>query len=196
MTSNHGHETPEYWESIYAERLDWAIDVHLPDVVDGLEPGTAFDIGCGEGQNSRWLAERGWSVLGIDISPTAIAGAREHGSAGSRFEVGDARSWQPEGTFDLVISTYALPPAGKGRDETLTLAATSVAPGGTAYVAEFDQSTEDLWPPDDLVRVDELVRHFGEFQISRAEVITLPHQHDRHAVEWPMAILVAQRAVR
>lgn len=190
----HGHESSEYWEKVYGDKaLDWSVDHLLREVIAGLEPGTALDIGCGEGQNTRFLVEHGWSALGIDISRTAIARARERARAGARFEVIDARSWKPEAQFDLVISTYALPPSGKGRDTALAMAAAAVAPGGTAYVVEFDGSTEDLWPASDLVTVDELVAFFGGFEIERAEVVTIPHQHDDHRGEWPMAVVVAQR---
>ncbi len=190
----HGHETPEYWEEIYADGPgETPVDVLLPEVVAGLQPGTALDVGCGEGQNSRWLAERGWSVLGIDIALTAITRAREGAPAGVRFEVADARFWQPEGVFDLVISTYAL---GSRRDAVLAMAVDAVAPGGTAYVCEFDESADTPWPAEDLVSLDELVSPFDGFEISRAEVLTLPHGHGHGSTEWPVAVVIAQRPVR
>lgn len=190
----HEHETPEYWEGVYGdEPLEWAVDHLLPEVVANVEPGTALDVGCGEGQNSRWLAEHGWSVLGVDIAPTAIARARERALAGTRFEVVDAREWKPDGLFDLVITTYAL---GSRKDAILAMAANAVAPGGMAYVAEFDESTENLFPPEDLVSIDELVAAFEGFDLLRAEVVNLPHQHDQHEREWPMAVVVAQRPAR
>lgn len=39
--------------------------------------GPILDLGCGTGENSLFLADRGYSVLGIDASPRAIAKARE-----------------------------------------------------------------------------------------------------------------------
>jgi SAM-dependent methyltransferase len=195
VSGGYGHETVEYWEHIYAgDSVGWSIDPLLPSIVAGLEPGAALDIGCGEGQNGQFLAERGWSVVGIDVSPTAIERARERALGGVRFEVADARSWEPGGGFDLVVSIYALPPAGKGRREVLSTAARAVAPGGTVYVAEFDESTTDLWPPEDLVSVDELTSAFDGFALERAEVVGMTHFHDDHVKEWPMAILVAQRS--
>jgi tellurite methyltransferase len=38
--------------------------------------GQALDIATGKGQNAIFLAERGFEVLGIDISPVALEGAR------------------------------------------------------------------------------------------------------------------------
>lgn len=189
----HGYETPDYWEGVYTgEPWNWAVDALLPEVAAGLTPGNALDIGCGEGQNCRFLAEHGWDVLGIDFSPTAIGRARERAVPGTTFVVADARVWEPDDPFDLVISTYAL---GSRRDAVLPMAAGAVSPGGTAYVAEFDESTENLWPPEDLVSVDELIDAFEGFDLLRAEVVNLRHQHDRHEKEWPMAVVVARRPV-
>ena len=36
-------------------------------------------IGCGTGSNARFLAERGWQVVAVDLSPTAIAMAAAQG---------------------------------------------------------------------------------------------------------------------
>ncbi|WP_231184763.1 class I SAM-dependent methyltransferase [Haladaptatus sp. DYF46] len=36
-----------------------------------------LDVGCGTGENSFFLADRGYSVLGVDASPRAIEKARE-----------------------------------------------------------------------------------------------------------------------
>jgi SAM-dependent methyltransferase len=38
----------------------------LTNVLQNRGPGKALDLACGEGRHSRWLAERGWQVTGID----------------------------------------------------------------------------------------------------------------------------------
>ncbi|WP_338037967.1 class I SAM-dependent methyltransferase [Nocardiopsis halophila] len=40
--------------------------------VEGLAPGRALDLGCGEGADAVWLAERGWHVAAVDISQVAL----------------------------------------------------------------------------------------------------------------------------
>lgn len=56
----------EYWETRYgdADRI-WSGNVNLvvAGVAAELEPGSALDLGCGEGGDAVWLAERGWRVL-------------------------------------------------------------------------------------------------------------------------------------
>jgi methyl halide transferase len=42
-----------------------------------LQPCTAIDLGCGTGVNAVWLAEMGFDVTAIDISPTAVDRGRQ-----------------------------------------------------------------------------------------------------------------------
>lgn len=61
----------------------------------GSFEGPILDVGCGTGENALFLADRGYSVLGIDASPRAIESARTKADARSiagdvRFEVRDA----------------------------------------------------------------------------------------------------------
>ena len=37
-----------------------------------MPTGHALDLGCGEGGDALWLAERGWPVVAVDISDTAL----------------------------------------------------------------------------------------------------------------------------
>ncbi|MCX2966410.1 class I SAM-dependent methyltransferase [Gordonia aquimaris] len=68
------------WDQRYssADRL-WTADVNpalITEIAD-VEPGTALDVGSGEGADARWLADRGWQVTAVDISQVAIDRARE-----------------------------------------------------------------------------------------------------------------------
>lgn len=49
----------------------------LVELVSGLQPGRALDVGCGTGTQALWLAAHGWDVTGIDVVGKAIAKARE-----------------------------------------------------------------------------------------------------------------------
>ena len=40
--------------------------------IASLTPGRALDLAAGEGRNSVWLAERGWSVTAVDFSRVGL----------------------------------------------------------------------------------------------------------------------------
>ena len=71
------------YRKLSPEEIPWNIE-EPPDALvelldkDRVRPCTAIEFGCGLGNNTRYLSSRGFSVTGVDISPTAIAIAREH----------------------------------------------------------------------------------------------------------------------
>ncbi|HYO00530.1 MAG TPA: class I SAM-dependent methyltransferase [Mycobacterium sp.] len=72
-----------------------------------LRPGRAIDLACGDGRNTRYLAESGWEVEAVDFSPVAIevASGADDGEDIS-YTVGDARAWQPAKPADLVVISF------------------------------------------------------------------------------------------
>jgi SAM-dependent methyltransferase len=65
-----------------------------------------LDVGCGTGRHAIELARRGYSVTGIDLSPSQLARAREKARDAAIsvvFEQRDAREPHFESEFDLVI---------------------------------------------------------------------------------------------
>lgn len=127
-----------------------------------LDSGRALDIGCGEGADALWLAERGWQVLGIDVSDVAIDRAREEALSRrlpgrAEFQRADLREWEPESrAFDLVIAFFVhLPP--DERDLVFTRLAAAVAPGGTLLLVghAVSDATSGVGRPSAHLLVDE-----------------------------------------
>src|SRR5918997_1941704 len=87
-------QAPE-WDARYRER-DGAMWSGRPNgrlvaEVASLAPGRALDVGCGEGADAIWLAQRGWTVTGVDVSAVALERAAQHAvDAG----VGDRIEWR------------------------------------------------------------------------------------------------------
>lgn len=144
VRANPNRTAQQFWDDFYAEHT-WGehgpIGRWLVAGVETLEPGTAIDLGCGEGSDALWLAERGWTVLGVDVSATALDRAREHAARlglqdQARFERHDLADSFPEGTFDLVSAQFLHSPvAAPGeRESILDRAARAVAPGGRLLV--------------------------------------------------------------
>lgn len=135
-------EASEQWEKRYSssERV-WSgrPNPALTDVAAALRAGRALDVGCGEGADVLWLAERGWSAEGVDLSPTAVQRARDAARArdlpGARFFVGGLLRWSEGHTacYDLVTAFF-LHDTGDDRTLVLRRAAELVGPAGRLLV--------------------------------------------------------------
>ena len=73
------------WEDAYKTRPPWDIGRPQPAFVElvqagKLNEGRVIDVGCGTGENVLYLAERGFSVVGVDLSTRAIDAAKTKGS--------------------------------------------------------------------------------------------------------------------
>jgi SAM-dependent methyltransferase len=106
---------------------------HLP-----AAPARLADLGCGTGTLSVLLAQEGYDVHGVDLSPAMIQRARakaEH-VAGTTFAVGDASAPDlPTGSFDVVLCRHvlwALPDPAAGLRRWCDL----LAPGGRLLLVE------------------------------------------------------------
>ena len=150
--SRHGHEHAETdasamfeapgWEERYsgAEKV-WSgrPNPQLVAEASGLTPGTALDVGCGEGGDVIWLARQGWRVTGADFSANGLARAARHAEeAGVADRTDwwrvDARAFAADGrSYDLVTTHFLHPPDGGMVDVTRRLAE-AVAPGGRLLV--------------------------------------------------------------
>lgn len=143
VNSNEPQSPSEFWEDRYqsAEQI-WSGKVNrvLEEVAGSLPPGTALDLGCGEGGDVVWLARRGWVVTGIDISPTAVeraAAAADAAGVGGRVEfVAADLTTLPAGRYDLVTASFLHAPVGVElpRIAILKQAAERVAAGGHLLV--------------------------------------------------------------
>jgi SAM-dependent methyltransferase len=142
--------TQEFWDERYASRDSlWRgnPNTHLVSEAGDLPPGTALDVGSGEGADAIWLAQRGWQVTGVDVSTVALERAARH-AARAGGGVADRIQWQhadlmgwdgPAERYDLVSAQYMHLPPGP-RDALFRQLASAVAPGGTLLVAAHHPS--------------------------------------------------------
>ena len=75
------------------------------------EPGTAVIPGCGRSPELSALAEMGWQVTGVDLSPTAVDFQRRQLAArglDGQVLVGNLFQWRPEQPVDLVYEQTCL----------------------------------------------------------------------------------------
>ncbi|AWW41241.1 SAM-dependent methyltransferase [Streptomyces sp. AS58] len=132
----------EFWEARYRDTgRVWSGRPNrlLVDEATDLAPGSALDLGCGEGGDVVWLASRGWRVTGVDISATALERAARHAAEAG---VGERTAWErhelgetfPDGSFDLVNVQYLQSPVGLDQRWILRRAAEAVAERGTLLI--------------------------------------------------------------
>ncbi len=176
----------QLWDERHASRdpIESAdADPTLGEVVAPMTPGTALDLGAGDGRNAVWLAQHGWRVTAVDFSTVALDRGRALAtSAGVEVDWrhADLNEWTPPaGAFDLVALFFIhLPP--EERRPVYARAAAAVAPGGTLLVVGHDRSnlTDGVGGPQDpvvLFTPDEIVRDLpAGFTVERAVVVRRP----------------------
>jgi SAM-dependent methyltransferase len=75
-------DLPDFWQELYAEGRDgWEMGAPHPSLVHLVETtppprGRVAVPGCGRGHDARLLARHGYTVVGFDFAPGAIAEAR------------------------------------------------------------------------------------------------------------------------
>ncbi|MDQ4489975.1 class I SAM-dependent methyltransferase [Sinomonas sp. ASV486] len=142
MNTEHKPGPSEFWDEFYSERQRvWSGKPNgaLMREVSMISPGRAIDLGCGEGADAIWLAERGWTVTGVDISAVALGRAAAHAAEAGVADrvtwlVSDLAEWEPEQTYDLVTASFLHSPIEMPRERILLAGTRAVAPGGTLFV--------------------------------------------------------------
>lgn len=127
----------EEWDERYAASdLVWSAEPNqfVVSLTEDLPPGSAVDLGAGEGRNALWLAERGWQVTAVDFSTAAVdRGRARQGGDRVDWQVADVTAYEPADRFDLVLLCYLHLPRQVMR-RVLDHAASWVAPAGHLVV--------------------------------------------------------------
>ncbi|GAA4634316.1 class I SAM-dependent methyltransferase [Mycolicibacterium sediminis] len=141
------------WDGAYRGTGDlggpppWNIGEPQPELAalihDGKVRSEVLDAGCGHAELSLALAADGYTVVGIDLSPTAIAAASEAAArrnlTTATFVADDITSFTGfDGRFSTVIDStlfHSLPV--EGRDGYLQAILRAAAPGATYFVLVF-----------------------------------------------------------
>jgi SAM-dependent methyltransferase len=116
----------------------------LAEMVRSRKPGSALDVGMGQGRNSIYLAQQGWQVTGIDTSEEGIRQAKlEAARLGLtiRAEVADFEEFDfGENRWDLIVLVYE-PTKAVAPKVVRALKA-----GGAVVVEDRHVDTRRVWP--------------------------------------------------
>lgn len=114
-------------------------------------PGRALDLGCGEGVYAVYLAQQGFSVVGVDFVATALAAARARAEqAGVEVELleGDVVDYEAPSAFDVVLDSGCLHHLPRGRIGAYRAHLDDwLAPGGDYVLVHFAHRPRALWIP-------------------------------------------------
>ncbi len=122
------------FEAFPASPADWLVENRA------LLPGggRALDVACGDGRNSRYLAERGFAVDALDVSDVAVDALRAAVRAGGldvRPAAVDLEAWEPpRDRYDAIVNLNYLQ-----RDLFGPLAA-ALRPGGLLFFETFSEA--------------------------------------------------------
>jgi SAM-dependent methyltransferase len=160
------------WEAAYRRETvpPWSIGKPQPELAALIDHGKAhgdvLDAGCGHAALSLDLAARGYTVVGLDLSATAVAAAAaaaaEQGLTTATFAAVDITSFRGyDSRFSTIFDSgclHALPPAK--RPDYLQSIFRAAAPGASLYILAFaaeafgDEDAGDRPGPHGLTETD------------------------------------------
>ena len=197
----HMKASPDGWQAIfnkiYASKtpgFSTKPNALLVAAVDGRAPGTALDVGMGQGRNSVFLALKGWAVTGFDVSDEGLAIAERNAAAAGvklntlkkpneQFDYGRAQ-------WDLIVITYEpFPLTDSGYVERLLQ---SLRPRGLVVIESFaSDAGAARRKPVDIDPVDLLRAFQPGFRILHFEDVSAVPDWD--ATKTRVARLVAEK---
>jgi len=172
----------ERWDAKYSGKI--AATLNPPDDwlsrhVATIPVGKALDLACGLGHNAIWLAQRGWQVDAVDISPVGLSLAKQLADQADCSPISwiaaDLESFSPPiASCDLVIVFRFL-----DRLRLPQLISDTLRPGGTLIYETFargqlSRPDNHLKNPQFTLEPNELPTLFPGLTVVAHEELDLP----------------------
>lgn len=175
---------PENFFSLGPSRL---LADSLQQILSLIPGRRALDLACGEGRNSIYLAQHGFEVNGVDISPRGLERARRRAAEAGvsvDFIEADLDQWRPQGVYHLILNFNFLM---RGLIPALVEV---LAPGGVVLMETILDAPglQGEHRKDYLLQPGELGRIFGQYQ---GEILLL---EEDSALETPVARVMFKKA--
>jgi SAM-dependent methyltransferase len=187
----------EVWNEVYTKRQGREVphNKFLAERIKGRKPGTALDIGIGEGRNALFLATQGWEVTGFDISDVGVQLAREAAQQSGvkleavvedadRFDYGRQR-------WDLVVGMYMHAVITRNAEKIMD----SLKPGGLLVVEGFHRDLNRRGVQGEYFgyRSNELLKAFDRLRVLYYEDTIAAADWERSGQEAPIVRFFAVR---
>jgi SAM-dependent methyltransferase len=129
----------EYWSDYFRGKnrnFNRKPNALLVEAIENVQPGSALDVGMGEGRNAIFLAKKGWNVTGVDRAEGALAVARQQANEQEVkitpvLQSAEDFDWGRE-RWDLIVPLYFV-----GVRENAAKIRESLKPGGLLVIEAF-----------------------------------------------------------
>jgi SAM-dependent methyltransferase len=176
-------DSASWTERYAATEMVWDLKPNqfVVEACSTLRPGRALDLGAGEGRNSLWLADRGWTVTAVDFASIAVGRISGQASVqGLTVDaiVADVLTYHPRAdSYDLVLFSYLQLPMPQLK-KALANAVHGLAPQGRIVLVAHDASNLDSGyggprNPDVLTTPQQVAKILVDLglTVERAEVV-------------------------
>lgn len=174
----------DYWESAYTsgEYEHWEFNYPSPEltalVAAGIIPagGRVLDVGCGGGREAIFLAQCGFEVVGVDISRSALAIARQRAQE-ARVQVdwrhGDVLALPvDDASMDFINDRGLFHLLGDADRPKYAAELYRVCkPGGSIVIRGASEALEERFNPVTEAEID---AHFPALKFQRGPVLPVP----------------------
>ncbi len=166
-----------YFNKLYATpgqtRFTPQPNAFLVEMTKGLKPGTALDVGIGQGRNAIYLASQGWDVTGYDVAEDGLKVAEQNAvKAGTSIKTVKARFDDFDyGTerWDLIYFVYVDAPITD--PAFIAKVSAGLKKGGLLLIDRpfhpLDKPQPGWPPPTDQDKVNALPKAWSNLQLVR-----------------------------
>ena len=98
-----------YYHLLYRHRDHEEAAAFIDALMQALQPKPddhILDLACGAGRHSNYLANKGYTVTGLDLSKESIARAKANAADNVSFGVADMRQLDAKAEYDLVLNLF------------------------------------------------------------------------------------------